>query len=147
MTRTSISDFINAKRFAIVGVSRNNSKFGNALYRELKTRGKQVVPIHPTLDNFDGDPCFKNLSEALPKPDAVIINIGKDQVKSIIDDAHANQINQIWLQQGSETNEMIQYAKDLNMNVISGKCILMYMEPVSGIHSFHRFIWKLIKQY
>lgn len=143
----SVVEFLNAKSFALIGISRNSAKFGNTLYRELKSRGLNVIPIHPTLETFDGDPCFKKLSDAPQKVDAVIINVSKDQVRDIVEEANQAGINQVWLQQGSETAETIQFAKSLNMNIISGKCILMYAEPVKSIHTFHRFIWKLIKQY
>lgn len=145
--KSTVSDFLNATRFAVVGISRNNAKFGNTMYRELKSRGLDLVPIHPTLEAFDGDSCFRNITDATPKVDAVIINVSKEQAKAIIEDANQAGIEQVWLQQGSETAETIQLAKSLNMNVISGKCILMYAEPVKSIHAFHRFIWKLLKQY
>jgi len=106
-----------------------------------------VIAIHPSLDTFDGDPCYKTLSEVQPKVDALIINVGKEQAKTLIEEAHKASIKQIWLQQGSESTETIELAKSYNMNVISGKCIIMYAEPVNSIHKFHRFIWKLIKQY
>jgi predicted CoA-binding protein len=136
---------LNAKRFAIVGISRNDAKFGNTLYRELKSRGLSVAAVHPTLESFDGDPCFQKISDANPKVAAVVINVSKDQVKEIVAEANQAGVKHVWLQQGSETPETIQFAKSLNMNVISGKCILMYAEPVKSIHAFHRFIWKLIK--
>lgn len=144
---STVADFFNSKRFAVVGISRNNAKFGNTLYRELKSRGLAVVPIHPTLDSFDGDSCFRNITDANPKVDAVIINVSKEQAKAIVEEANQVGIKQVWLQQGSETAETIQLAKSFNINVISGKCILMYAEPVKSIHAFHRFIWKLLKQY
>lgn len=143
----SILEFLKSKRIAVVGVSRNNAKFGNALFRELKSRGYDMVPVHPELETFEGSSCFRTIKDIHPKVDAVIINVSKEHTKSIIEDAHKAAIHNIWLQQGSETPESIQFAKSLNMNIISGKCILMYAEPVKSIHAFHRFVWKLLKQY
>jgi predicted CoA-binding protein len=52
----------------------------------------------------------------------------------------------VWLQQGSESSEVLAQAKQLGMSVISGKCILMYAPPVRSWHGFHRIVMKLIGQ-
>jgi uncharacterized protein len=56
-------------------------------------------------------------------------------------------IKNIWLQQGAQSAESIALAKKLGVTPVDGKCVLMYAEPVKSIHSFHRFIAKLIGQY
>jgi predicted CoA-binding protein len=145
--KQEIENFIKSKRLAVVGVSRNNSKFGNALYRELKEKGYNVVPVHPSMDSFEGDTCSKRIQDINPKVDAVIINVNKEHAKAIIEDAHQAGVKNLWLQQGSETPETIEYAKSLDLNIVTGKCIMMYAEPVKSVHAFHRFLWKLLKQY
>lgn len=54
----SILEFLKSKRIAVVGISRNNAKFGNAMFRELKSRGYDMVPVHPELETFEGSSCF-----------------------------------------------------------------------------------------
>jgi hypothetical protein len=117
------------------------------MFRELKSRGYDMVLIHPELETFEGSSCFWTLKDIHPKVNATIINVNKEHTKTILEDAHQAGIHNIWLQQGSESPESIQYAKSLNMNIISGKCILMYAESVKSVHAFHRFVWKLLKQY
>lgn len=143
----AIQDFVQSKRIAIVGVSQSNSKFGNSVYRELKAKGYDVVPVHPTMEIFEQDPCFKNIQSIDPKVDGVLINVKKERVKAILDDAHQAGTSKIWLQQGSETPETVQYGESLGMNIVSGGCIMMYAEPVKSVHAFHRWIWRLIKNY
>jgi predicted CoA-binding protein len=143
----AIKDFIQSKRIAIIGVSRSNTKFGNSIYKELKEKGYELVPVHPSLELFENDRCYKTLSEIDPKVDGVLINVKKENVKAILDDAHQAGIKKIWLQQGSESPETVQYAKSLGMNAVSGGCIMMYAEPVKSVHSFHRWIWRLLKKY
>jgi predicted CoA-binding protein len=140
-------DFIKCKRIAIVGVSRTNSKFGNATYRELKTRGLQVVPVHSEMVEFDGDPCYKNIQDITPSVEGVFINISPPGVIAVLEDAIKAKVNKIWLQQGSESEEAIKFGKENGLSIASNGCILMYAEPVSSFHAFHRWIWKLIKKY
>jgi hypothetical protein len=143
----AIKDFVASKRIAIVGVSQSTAKFGNSIYRDLKGKGYDVVPVHPTMEKFDQDPCFKNIQSIDPKVDGVLINVKKEHVKAIFDDAHQAGTKKIWLQQGSETPEAVQYGESLGMKIVSGSCIMMYAEPVKSVHAFHRWIWRLIKKY
>jgi predicted CoA-binding protein len=55
-------------------------------------------------------------------------------------------IKKVWIQQGSETAEVLKTARQAGITVISGKCILMYADP-SGVHKFHRRINKLFGKY
>lgn len=143
----AIKDFVQLKRIAVIGVSRSDTKFGNSIYKELKGKGYEVVAVHPTLELFDNDRCYKTISEIDPKVDGVFINVKKEKVKPILDEAHQAGVKNVWLQQGSESPETVQYGNSLGLNLVSGGCIMMYAEPVNSVHSFHRWIWRLIKKY
>jgi len=43
------SDFLAQRRIALVGVSRDPRDLSRALFRELRGRGYDVVPVHPQL--------------------------------------------------------------------------------------------------
>ncbi len=58
----AIQDFLQGKRFAIVGVSRSGQKFGNKIYTELKERGYEVYIVHPQAQEIAGERCFPNLA-------------------------------------------------------------------------------------
>lgn len=140
-------NFINCKRIAIVGISRSETKFGNATYKELKSRGLQVVPVHGDMAEFDGDRCYKTIQEITPSVEGVFINITPSKVLKVLQDAHQANVKYIWLQQGSESREALQYGKDHGLSIASNGCILMYYEPVKSFHSFHRWVWKLVGKY
>ena len=56
-------------------------------------------------------------------------------------------VKNIWMQQGSESENAIEFCNKNEINVIHGECILMFAEPVKSIHSFHRWVNKLIGKY
>ncbi len=143
----AIQEFISKKRIAVFGVSHSDQKFGNATYKELKQRGYDVVAVHPTLETIDGDPCFKSLQEITPQPEAAFINVSPASVAPILQDIAKTDIKNVWLQQGSESDEAIKLGNELGLSLAKGGCILMYAEPVSGFHGFHRWLWKVIKKY
>jgi len=140
-------DFLNCKRIAVFGISRMETKFGNSIYRELKSRGYSVFPMHTEMEQFDGDHCFRSLTEINPTVEGVFINVKPDKVIGILQEVKKAGIKKVWLQQGAESELALQFAKENNLSLSSNGCILMYLEPVTGLHSFHRWIWRLIKKY
>jgi predicted CoA-binding protein len=145
-TMESVKKITSLKRLGVAGVSRNNKKFGNSIYREMKKRGYDVYPVNPHADQIEGDLCYKDIA-SLPEVDGLIINTPAEQSLKILTDAKEKGINNVWLQQGSHNKETIKFCEENNINYVSGECIFMFMEPVEGGHKFHRWIWKLIGKY
>ena len=139
--------FLKCKRIAVVGVSRSNAKFGNMSYKELKSKGYTVVPVHAEMEVFDGDPCYKKVSEISPAVEGVFICVTPARVVEILKDGAQAGIHHFWLQQGSESNEALAMGKELGLNIASGGCIMMYAEPVKSVHAFHRWVWRVAKKY
>jgi uncharacterized protein len=145
--KEEIREFVSTRRFAVVGVSRDGKKFGNTIYRELKSRGYEVYGVNPSIVEVDGDKCFASVTELSGKADAAIICTNPDKVESILRKMSEAGMHQVWLQQGAETTHAVRTAMDLGMNVVAGKCILMYAEPVDSFHAFHRYFVRLFGKY
>ena len=142
----NIIDFVQCKRIAIVGASRSGKKFGNSVATELVQRGYQVYYVHPNAEQIDGQPCFANLAALQGKAEAVFICLPPHQASAVLRDAATAGYHKVWLQQGSQSLETAQTAQEVGLDPITGKCLLMYAPPVSGVHGFHRFINKLVGQ-
>ncbi len=142
-SQESVNNFLNCKNLAVVGVSRKSSKFGNAIYKELKKKGFNVYGVNPKLENIDGDKCFSSLRELKGKVEGVVNVVSKSQTKEVVKEASEIGIKNIWMQQGSESEEAIKYCHENGINEIHKECILMFAEPVNSIHSVHRWLWKI----
>ncbi len=138
ITKEQIEEFYAQQPIAMIGVSRNTKKFGYVAFHELKTKGYKVVPVNPHTDTMDGEVCYKSI-EALPTgvKAAVVLTHKKDTLTAV-EQLIQKGIKQIWIQQGSQTKEAVEFARKNYANVISGKCIIMFSEPASGIHKFHK---------
>jgi hypothetical protein len=143
---TSIQDFISGKRIALAGVSRSGKKFGNIAHKELKARGYQVFLIHPEAKEIDGEPCFPNLAALRDKVDGVLVCLPASQAGNVLREAAGSGLRQVWLQQGAETSELLALGRELGLDLVSGKCILMYAPPVRSFHWWHRAVVKLMGQ-
>ncbi len=140
-------EFVQAKRLAVAGVSRNPQKFGTAIYTELKARGFEVYGINPQMDTIAGDKCYASVADLAGKVDGVVICLPPQKAAGVLREAAGAGIKNIWLQQGSQSIETKKVAAELGVSPVEGKCILMYAGEVTSIHNFHKFFAKLFGSY
>jgi hypothetical protein len=143
-SQKAVDEFLNCKNIAIVGVSRKSSKFGNVIYKELKKKGKNVFGVNPNMDFVEGDKCYKSLKELEGKVDGIVNVVSPLQTKNVVVEAKELGVKNIWMQQGSESEDAIKYCKENGINEVHNQCILMFVDPVNSIHGVHRWLWKVI---
>jgi uncharacterized protein len=142
-TSESISLFLQQPYIAVVGISRNKNKFGNAVYQTLKKKGIKVVPVNPHLVDYNGDKCFSSIETLPPHVKAIFVNTPPESTLKIVESACKKGIQHMWLQQGSTNDEVIHYLQGKEINHITDRCIMMFAEPVGSFHGIHRFLSKL----
>lgn len=143
-SKKSVEDFIAQKKIAVVGVSRKKTKFGNAIYKELKQKGYDVFPINPHIAVFEGDACYPDLLSLPEKVDAVIINVPPAQTEKVVGEAKQAGINKVWLQQGSQSETAVKFCEENGIDCVSNECILMFAQPSAFIHRAHKWIWGVL---
>jgi predicted CoA-binding protein len=142
----AIQDFVNGKRIAVVGVSREGTKFGNTAFTELAARGYQVFAVHPSAQEIAGAPCYPNLTALRGRVDGALVVVPPQQAASILREAAAIGLKNVWLQQGAESPEVLALARDLGLSLVARRCVLMYAPPVRSFHGWHRFFARLFGQ-
>ncbi len=143
----AIQNFINGKRIAVVGVSRDGGKFGNTAFAELAARGYQVFAVHPEAKEIAGTPCYPNLAALRGQVDGALVVVAPPQAVSVLREAAAIGLKNVWLQQGAESPEALALARDLGLNLVAKKCVLMYAPPVRSFHGWHRVFARLLGQF
>ncbi|HBS86478.1 MAG: hypothetical protein A2W91_19875 [Bacteroidetes bacterium GWF2_38_335] len=141
LTLKEITDFTSAKNIAVAGASRNKKKFGSQVYRSLKEKGYQLLPVHPEAADIEGDKCVKSVADIPAEFTHLLVITKKQYTDAIVDQAMAKGIKNLWLQQECATKETIEKAKSAGINVVNGECIFMHTQP-KGIHNFHKSIRK-----
>jgi predicted CoA-binding protein len=110
----------------------------------MKTKGLKVIPINPNTDKTQGgDVCYPNLKSVPSKIESAVILTAAKHTDSIVKEAVEYGIKNLWIQQKSDTKTAIELAEKNNINVIHHQCIMMFSEPVTGFHKFHKSIKKL----
>ena len=142
-----IEQFLQGHRIAVLGASQTGKKMGNTIVENLEEKGYEVFMVHPTAKEIGDKPCASSLIELQGKVDGVVFCIPPERGLKAVQDAADAGITRLWLQQGSQSPELLAKAYALGMTVVANKCIMMYSEPVKSIHKFHQTINKLFGQY
>ena len=145
--RQAIDSFFAENRFAIIGVSRDGTKFGNMAFTELRDKGADVYQVHPEADQIGGQPCYRSLDALPEKVGAVLVSVKPERALDAVKQVHAAGVTKVWFQQGAQSDEAIAFAEANEMTAVSGKCILMFAKPVASIHKFHRFLARIFGTY
>ncbi len=139
-TQAAIEGVLSQKVLAVAGASRDPRKFGNTVYKELKSKGFRVLAVNPNAQTIEGDPCYPSLKALPEKPGAVVAVTQPSVTEAVIREAADLGIQNIWLQQGAESPEAIRFCQEHKINVVSGECIMMYQPRPAFPHALHKFI-------
>ncbi len=139
ITLNEIQKFLEPKKLAIAGASRNMKKFGGAIFKELREKGFDLYPINPNADEIQGVKCYKSVGQLPADVEHLLIVTPKAETELVAHDAVRKGIKMIWIQQQSETAEALKVINAARIPVIYKKCIMMFANPVKSVHAFHRF--------
>ncbi|NIA04153.1 MAG: CoA-binding protein [Nitrospiraceae bacterium] len=115
----------NENIIAVVGVSRDKSKYGNKVYHDLKRLGYKVLPINPNIDTIDNEKCYPSLKNLPSKPDVVNIVVPPKVTEKVVQEAYNLGIENIWMQPGSESQKAIEFCEKHNMKLLHNVCIMI----------------------
>jgi predicted CoA-binding protein len=138
--------FWTAKSFAVVG-NTSKHKFPKVTYNALKQAGKTVWPIDPSTGTIENDKAYPDFTYLPSVPEAVVLELPKDETASWVQKAADAGIKKVWIHQMTDTPEALAIAKEHDMAVCAGTCAVMYNVPGFSGHAVHRWIQKLRKAY
>ncbi|KAH9929571.1 NAD(P)-binding protein [Epithele typhae] len=127
--------FLSAPKFAVVGASKDQTKFGTKVLKWYQARDKDVTPVHPVRaisqkeDELEGLKTIRSLSD-LPSPTETSISIITPAkiTLGILEQAKSLNVSALWLQPGAENEEVINYINEnglANKVIYGGPCILV----------------------
>lgn len=109
---------------AIVGASADRTKYGNKAVRAFRQGGWTVYPVNPKLETVEGIKCYKSLS-AVPEPiDRVSLYVPPNVGLSMIDEIAAKSPKELFLNPGSESESLVDAAKERGLNPIQACSIV-----------------------
>jgi predicted CoA-binding protein len=143
-TGEAIGRFLGCRRIGVVGVSRSGKEFGAIAFRELARRGYTTVPVNREGGNIDGVPFVRSVRELAGRVDGIVIVVPPAESPAVVEEAYACGIQNLWMQQGAESERAIDFCREHAMNEIHGECLLMFLARDAFPHSWHRAFQKLV---
>jgi len=111
--------------WAVAGATRNTNKFGNRIYKRLKSEGYRVYPLNPVYSDVEGDLCYDSPSAFPETPDCVSMVISPSKGLLLLDPLYASGVRLLWFQPGAYDDEIINAAQRKGFEVIYDHCVLV----------------------
>ncbi len=139
-SRRTIDQFLAQKDLALVGVSRNGKGFGNSVLKDLTAKGYRVHVVHKEADSIGGQPCARSVKDVASQVGGVVLVTPPAETVKVVREAADAGIKRVWMQLGADSEEAIRFCEANGIEAVHNRCILMFAEPASGVHRFHRGI-------
>jgi predicted CoA-binding protein len=150
--RSTIDAFLDHKRLAVVGVSRNAQDFSRIVFREFEKQGYEVVPVNPYATELEGKRCFAHVRDIEPRVDAALLFTPSRDTAAVVDECVSAEIHHVWMHRGgggpgAVNPEAIAVCREHGIRVVAGECPMMFLRNSAWIHRFHGFVKKIVGTY
>ncbi len=145
-TKQEIEGFVSQKVLAMAGMSRDPKAMSAVMRRELETKGYRILAVNPNATTIGGAPCYPDLASLPEKVGGVLVVTRSENSETVVRDAAAQGITRVWLQQGAQSPAAEKACAEKGLQAVSGKCIMMFAQPVTSIHSVHRWFANVFGQ-
>jgi len=112
------------KSVAVLGASANRSKFGNKAVRAFRRQGFTVYPVNPHETEIEGLPAYRRIADLPERPHRVSVYLPPQRLLPELAAIAARGCDELWLNPGAESPEVLAEAERLGLNVIQACSIL-----------------------
>jgi predicted CoA-binding protein len=110
---------------AILGASADRSKFGNKSVRAHLQQGYEVYPVNPRGGEVEGLRVYKTLSDVpVERLNRVSAYLPPKVVLDVLEEIAAKGCDELWLNPGTESPEVIEKARSLGLEPIQACSIV-----------------------
>jgi uncharacterized protein len=109
---------------AVIGASADLTKYGNKAVRAYQQQGYQVFPVNPKATALEGLPVFPCISAVPVRPNLVSVYLPPAVLLKLLPEIAAKGCDELWLNPGTESPEVLVEAERLGLNVIQACSIV-----------------------
>ncbi|HEV7866977.1 MAG TPA: CoA-binding protein [Chthoniobacteraceae bacterium] len=103
---------------AVIGASQDRRKFGNKAVRAYLEFGYTVFPVNPKESLIEGLTTYPNIAAIPSRVDFVSLYVPPAVGLQLLPAIAAKEPKELWLNPGSESDELIEAAADLHLRAI-----------------------------
>jgi hypothetical protein len=109
---------------AVLGASRDRRKYGNKAVRAYVESGYTVYPVNPKEETIEGLKAYPTLEAIAAPVEFVSLYVPPVIGLKLLPSIAAKKPREVWLNPGSESEELIDSAVDLHLRTIVGCSIV-----------------------
>ena len=118
------NDNSNMKTVVVIGASSDRAKFGNKAVRAYQQQGYEVYPVNPRETEIEGLPAFKSILDVPVRTAFVSVYLPPPVLLKVLPDIAAKGCDELWLNPGTESDDVLAEAGRLGLNVIQACSIV-----------------------
>jgi predicted CoA-binding protein len=124
--REKIALFLSAGPYAVVGASRDRSKYGNKVLRCYLQHGLEVFAVNPNATEVEGVAAVPSLRHLTTPVRGISVITRPEVTEQLVEVAPTVGAELVWMQPGAESVAAVARAEALGLTVISGgPCVLV----------------------
>ena len=112
------------KTIAILGASNDRAKFGNKAVRAFRQQGYAVFPVNPKAGTIEGLRAFASITEVPVRPQLISVYLPPPVLLQVLPDIAAKGCDELWLNPGTESDEVLAAAERWGLNVVQACSIV-----------------------
>jgi predicted CoA-binding protein len=109
---------------AVLGASADRAKFGNKAVRAFLQQGCHVFPVNPKEPVIEGLHAYKSLADVPERLQMVTVYLPPPVLLKVLPEIAAKGCDELWLNPGTESPEVLAEAQRLGLNVIQACSII-----------------------
>lgn len=149
--RESIDAFLAKKRVLFVGVSATPEDFSRAVWKALVDHGYDVVGVNPHGGAIDGRDVVASIEAAPTDRDWALVMTPPSASEGVVRACAAKGLRHVWLHrgagEGSVSDGAVAAGNELGLEMVVGRCPLMFLEPSETVHKVHAGLVDLAGHY
>tara|TARA_B100000686_G_C15839134_1_gene501797 strand:- start:31 stop:414 length:384 start_codon:yes stop_codon:yes gene_type:complete len=111
---------------ALIGASNDKEKYGNKIYRDLRSKGYNVTPINPKEEKIEGDKAYVSIEQMEKLPDIANFVVPPLIAIKIAQNIVDLGVKYLWFQPGSESSELENWLKNTDgIKYLINTCIMV----------------------
>jgi predicted CoA-binding protein len=140
--------FLQSRRIAFVGLSRDEKDFSRYLFRELTRRGLDVVPVNPAAAEIEGRPCFPRLSQVQPPVEGAFLMIPPSEGDRILADCLQAGVKRVWFHRGAgkgaADERALAFCASHGIEAVRDLCPFMALPGAGAGHRMHGWFRRML---
>ena len=112
---------------ALIGASNDTTKYGNTIFKDLKSKGFTIFPVNPKAETIEGTPAIHSLEQLKLETNAelLVYVIPPAMTLKSLQEAKALGFKKVWLQPGAADPAVAEYLDTNGFEYVIGACVMV----------------------